>query len=570
MLYDGQDFQFVSGKVCPCHEIQFKKEYTMKIKRSYHKKKRIWDKQYSMLFRFLTTVIIAMFAVTIFIGGLSIYEVDNYIQDQAHEFVNITCSNESSKINDSLGNMEKSVKIMESYLMDFFESETDIEDPAFQEKVIKSAEQMFYDVIKHTSNSGAIAYYFRLDPSISNSKAGLFYTKLEGSDDFLSLEPTDLSIYEKDDTEHVGWFWQPYEAGEPIWMEPYHNQNNDSLMISYVIPMYFEGRFIGVVGMDFDYMVLAGRIHEIEIYENGFAHLESDGVVVCNNRHGDDQATDANSTEYLRVSKDLVNGMTLTLSASYDDIRQIRYDISFKIFFAAAILFGLFTVIAIFVVKKIVDPLKKLTEASLKLSGGDYGVEIVHCNTHEINLLSTAFENMARRLYEREGLLRRSANIDSLTGLRNTTSYTSWAAEFNKGIENKQVDLGMVVLDLNNLKETNDEYGHGVGDELIVTAAKVISEVFQRSPIFRIGGDEFLVVLENENLENREKLFKQFEFKCANTFINGNVNIPVSIAFGFAKFDPTKDMCLKDVFKRADDAMYENKRKAKMEEASMR
>ena len=424
---------------------------------------------------------------------------------------------------------------------------------------------MFYDVIKHTSNSGAIAYYFRLDPSISDSKAGLFYTKLAGYDDFLSLEPTDLSIYEKDDTEHVGWFWQPYEAGEPIWMEPYHNQNNDILMISYVIPMYFEGRFIGVVGMDFDYMVLADRIHEIEIYENGFAHLESDGVVVCNNRHGDDQATDTDSTEYLRVSKDLVNGMTLTLSASYDDIRQIRYDISFKILLAAVILFALFTVIAIFVVKKIVDPLKKLTDASLKLSGGDYSVEIVHCNTNEINLLSTAFENMARRLYEREELLRRSANIDSLTGLRNTTSYTSWSAEFNKGIENKQVDLGMVVLDLNNLKKTNDEYGHGVGDELIVTAAKVISEVFQRSPIFRIGGDEFLVVLENEDLENREKLFKQFEFKCSNTFINGNINIPVSIALGFAKFDPDKDMGLKDVFKRADDAMYENKRKAKME-----
>ena len=112
----------------------------MKIERSYHKKKRICDKQYSLLFRFLTTVIVAMFAVTIFIGGLSIYEVDNYIQDQAQEFVNITCFNECSKINDSLSNMEKSVKIMESYLMDFFENETDIEDRAFQEKIIKSAE----------------------------------------------------------------------------------------------------------------------------------------------------------------------------------------------------------------------------------------------------------------------------------------------------------------------------------------------------------------------------------------------------------------------------------------------
>ena len=109
---------------------------------SYHKKKRNRNRNRSMLFRFLATVIVAMFAVAIFIGGLSIYEVNNYIQSQAQEFVNITCSNEGSKINDSLGNMEKSVKIMESYLMDFFESETDIADRAFQEQLVKNAEKI--------------------------------------------------------------------------------------------------------------------------------------------------------------------------------------------------------------------------------------------------------------------------------------------------------------------------------------------------------------------------------------------------------------------------------------------
>ena len=532
---------------------------------SYHKNKINRNRNRSMLFRFLATVIVAMFAVAIFIGGLSIYEVNNYIQSQAQEFVNITCSNEGSKINDSLGNMEKSVKIMESYLMDFFESETDIADRAFQEQLVKNAEKMFSDVTKHTSNSGAIAYYFRLNPTISDSKAGLFYSKLDGSTEFFSLEPTDLAIYEKDDTEHVGWFWQPYEAGEPIWMEPYHNQNNNILMISYVIPMYFEDQFIGVVGMDFDYKLLADRVNKIKIYDNGYAHLEIDGVVVFNGENEFGPATNANSSRYLRVSKELVNGMTLVLSASYDDIRQIRYEITFKILFAVLVLFALFTVIAIFIVRKIVDPLKKLTDASAKLSGGDYGVEIVQSNTHEINLLSAAFENMAKRLCEREELLRRSANFDSLTGVQNTTSYTAWVAEFNKEIEENQVDFGVVVLDLNNLKHTNDEYGHGVGDELIIAAAKMITDVFQKSPIFRIGGDEFLVILQGEDLENSETLFEQFELNCSNTFINENAKLPVSIAFGFSRFDSSKDLCLKDVFKRADDAMYENKRKAKTE-----
>ena len=189
-------------------------------------------KAYSMRFRFLATLILAILAITILIGGLSIYEVDKYIQTQAEDFVKVTCTNESEQINESLENMEKSVKIMESYLMDFFGSKADVEDRALMEQVIESADQMFIDVTKHTSTDGAIAYYFRPDPAISHSTAGLFYSKIDGGDEFISLTPTDILLYEKDDTEHVGWFWQPYEAGEPIWMQPYHNQNNNSLMIS--------------------------------------------------------------------------------------------------------------------------------------------------------------------------------------------------------------------------------------------------------------------------------------------------------------------------------------------------
>ena len=145
---------------------------------------KITKKTFSMRFRFLATLICAMFAITIVIGGLCLYEVDNYIQVQAEEFVKVTCDNEAAQINDSLRNMEKSVKIMESYLMDFFTSKSAVENSALQEKAIESADQMFIDIVKHTSNGGAVAYYFRLDPAISDGKSGLFYSKLNGSDEF--------------------------------------------------------------------------------------------------------------------------------------------------------------------------------------------------------------------------------------------------------------------------------------------------------------------------------------------------------------------------------------------------
>lgn len=536
----------------------------MEAQNTQKEKKKKSDKTFSMQFSFLATLIFTMLSITIFIGGLCIYEVDHYIQAQAEEYVNVISDNEGSQINDSLRNMEKSVNIMESYLMDFFTSEADVEDAELLENVIKRADQMFIDVAEHTSAEGAVSYYVRLDPSISDSKAGLFYSKINGSSEFASLEPTDLAIYEKDDTEHVGWFWQPYEAGEPIWMKPYYNQNNDILMISYVIPMYYEETFIGVVGMDFDYTVLDDNVKGIKIYENGYAHLEQDGVIVSDGEQASEGKNHTDTSEYLRHSIDLLNGMTLVLSASHDDIRQIGYGITFKLLIAMLFLFTVFTVIVVIIVRKIVDPLKKLTDASVKISNGDYDVEIVQSDTYEIKLLSTAFENMITRLHEREERLRFSAYRDSLTGLRNTTSYAAWEEKLNKEIEGKNTEFGIVVLDLNGLKEVNDKHGHDVGNELILTAAKVMTEGFKNSPVFRIGGDEFLVILQNEELENRENLFSQFERICANTFIKADeTKIPFRIANGFAKFDPCIDLHVTDVFKRADAAMYENKRKSK-------
>ena len=516
----------------------------------------------SMQFKFLMTVISAMLAITIFIGGISIYEVDQFVQHQTEDFINVTCEKEISQINDHFGDMEKSVHIMESYLMDFINSKEDIMDLKKQNEILKRSDEMFIDVAKNTD--GAVAYYFRFAPELSYKTFGLFYSKVNGEDKFSRLELTDLSLYGRDDTEHVGWYWQPYEAGKPVWMLPYYNQNNDILMISYVVPMYYENEFVGVVGMDFDYTVLTDKVHKMKIYENGFAHLEFEGSDIYNAEHTHNTKLHEHPEDYLSVSEKLKNGMTLIISASYDDIRRIRYDIAFKILFVVLLLALLFSLIAIFTVKKIVSPLKTLTDASVKLSNGDYDVDIEHSNTYEIKILSTAFENMAQNLKEHERLQHFLAYRDSLTGLRNTNSYWAWITDFDKEIEKRETDFGVIVLDINYLKETNDRYGHDVGNKLIVSAAHIISSTFKRSPVFRIGGDEFLVILQNRDLEDLYELLEKFDIECANETVSADENtIPISIAKGFARYDADRDLKFMDVFNRADDAMYENKREIK-------
>jgi diguanylate cyclase (GGDEF)-like protein len=215
-------------------------------------------------------------------------------------------------------------------------------------------------------------------------------------------------------------------------------------------------------------------------------------------------------------------------------------------------------------VKKIVQPIKRLTDASIQLSKGDYDVAIDRSNILEINLLSTAFEKMAINLREHKDLQHRLAHRDSLTGLRNTTSYKAWVSEFDKKIRESDVSFGIAVLDINDLKKVNDTYGHILGNELIASASRIISDTFKRSPVFRIGGDEFLVLLQNKDLADKEILFARFDAACAATYVDtDNAKFPVSIAKGFSEFDPATDTQFSDVFERADSEMYKNKRAMK-------
>ena len=104
--------------------------------KSSQKLNSILEKSQSIRFRFTAIVIFAMLAITIFIGGISIYEVDDYIQNQSENFVSVTSASSSEKINSSLKNMEKSVRIMENYVLSFFENPSDVTNTNKQDEAV--------------------------------------------------------------------------------------------------------------------------------------------------------------------------------------------------------------------------------------------------------------------------------------------------------------------------------------------------------------------------------------------------------------------------------------------------
>lgn len=160
----------------------------------------------------------------------------------------------------------------------------------------------------------------------------------------------------------------------------------------------------------------------------------------------------------------------------------------------------------------------------------------------------------------REKELGAAALRDPLTGLKNGTAYRYAVTETEQKIRSGSAEFCVTVLDVNYLKETNDHYGHKAGDQLIIRAGKLICDVFAHSPVFRVGGDEFVVISEGDDFARREDLFRLFELEMNHTkiFVDGE-ELPVSLALGSRDYLAGHGMRYSDVFKLADQAMYDKK-----------
>ena len=150
--------------------------------------------------------------------------------------------------------------------------------------------------------------------------------------------------------------------------------------------------------------------------------------------------------------------------------------------------------------------------------------------------------------------------FDPLTGLFSKHAYVDMEEQIDKLIsENKMDDFAVVVFDLNSLKHINDISGHEAGDKYIIEASKLVTSLFRYSAIYRIGGDEFTAILEEEDYINRESLVREFNKRIDDNLTSGGV----IVSAGLATYQPGVDDAFSQVFNRADDEMYLRKRDLK-------
>ncbi len=175
------------------------------------------------------------------------------------------------------------------------------------------------------------------------------------------------------------------------------------------------------------------------------------------------------------------------------------------------------------------------------------------------------------RLEEKAQILKKNlqhtmliASRDAVTGVGSAAAFKSKCDQLDKQIKsNHAPNFAIVECDVNNLKTMNDTYGHDKGDAYLKNCCRVFCNVFLHSPVYRIGGDEFAIVLQNSDFDDRAELFELL--KMSVIVKPNNPHQSISFAAGMSDYDRQTDKSSREVLKRADELMYTNKVQMKQE-----
>ncbi len=163
-----------------------------------------------------------------------------------------------------------------------------------------------------------------------------------------------------------------------------------------------------------------------------------------------------------------------------------------------------------------------------------------------------------------EGRLRYLATTDELTGMWNRRHFTQATRdELERGQRYQQI-FSLLMLDIDHFKRINDTYGHGAGDTVLQHIANLIRQSLRQVDIpGRFGGEEFAIILPHTDQDAAYVTAERLRQYIENTpAVYNNIQIPFSVSIGVATYQ--EDIENEDeIYKRADDALYEAKRKGR-------
>ena len=518
--------------------------------------------------------IVVALSITTFIGAVSIKKLGH---NDADKMLQLMSRTGALNLEAYFESVEHSVKTVSKLVQ---ESVDGVSDDQLHRHV-ERARNLFGQVADHTN--GVLTYYYRIDPALSKTVKGFWYVNLDGKG-FQEHEVTDITLYDTNDTSKLVWFTVPKATKKGLWLPPYFTENLDVRVISYNAPVYWQDRFIGVIGIEIDYHVLASEVENIRLYEHGYAFiLDAQGNFIyhpqMNAASPAGQKLPAPPKELLSDSPHihyhyngveraaawmpLSNGMRLYVSVPVSEINSSWQKLVRDSILASLLVLLVVSLLTMRFAGHITKPLLDLTEAAKEVDKGNYDFKLDYNKNDEIGILANTFRQLVSHVKEHISNLDRKAHVDALTSVRNKGAFTAYLNKLQDDMDSfgEPAECALGVFDCDDLKKINDHYGHDKGDIYLKTASRLICRVFQHSPVFRIGGDEFAVVLLKDDFRNREELISQFrnseEEICKNA---ENEWEQVRVTLGLAVYDPGTDGSVADVARRADRLMYENKR----------
>ena len=527
----------------------------------------------------LLTVCVVIVALTV-VTFLSVMFIRNNERLESDQLLLLLCETGERNLDYYFNSVQKSV----SKVAAFVEKDLDGLETEQLERHMERVGRYFEEMANKTN--GVLTYYYRIDPTVSDAVKGFWYTNLDG-EGFEAHEVTDITLYDTRDTSKLVWFTVPKHTGQPIWLPPYITDNLDVRVISYNVPVYYDGRFVGVVGIEIDYSTMAGQVESIRLYKNGYAFItDAKGSLFFHPRIDVTALTEetmppipegmlGDSTfrryTFEGVEKQaawlpLSNGMCLVVCVPVIETEGEWLRLIRSILIVSAVVLLVMSAFTMIYTRRITKPLQALTEAAEQLDKGNYDFKLNYSGDDEVGQLTSTFKRLAGHMKDHINDLNNRVYIDALTSVKNKGAFSDAIDALQERIDKDRANTAFAVgmFDCDNLKLINDQYGHEKGDVYLKTACRLICRVFQHSPVFRIGGDEFAVILRSDDYTNRAALIRQFEADraavCAST---ENRWEQVHIAMGVADYDPKVDTSPTDVVRRADKLMYANKRKRK-------
>lgn len=342
----------------------------------------------SIRMKITVAIVVCSLITASIISLLSISDTRELSNAAAEKELVLTCEKTGEEIDALISRIEQSVDTISDIALDRLEFSEFKNDIDYVNNYTNELLDDFFTFAGHTD--GAITAYIRYNPEFTEPTSGIFLTRNDTESAFDSVTPTDFSMYDPGDLEHVGWYYLPVANKAPLWMDPYLNANINVYMISYVVPLYENGTSIGILGMDIDFGQLTALVDDAIVFDSGYSFVVSSaGNVLYHNEIASgtdlaeynggelasvkefvlDSSNQGKTMQYSYNGQDkylsyveLKNGMKVVLTVPLEEIKADANALSGKILMFLVMGAAIATVLGILIGSTIAKPIKRITK----------------------------------------------------------------------------------------------------------------------------------------------------------------------------------------------------------------